>query len=105
VIYSQVAQNDQFFTGVAIINNNAAKINVSITVFNTEGFEVGSGQISLAANARASKLLTEIVPRLPPLTKGYFRVSADQPVPSFAVFGTTTLSVLAAVPPQVLTTP
>jgi hypothetical protein len=105
VIYSQVAQNDQFFTGIAIVNNNSMKSNVTITVFNTEGFEVGSGQVSLPANARISKLLTEIIPKLPPLTKGYFQVSADQPVASFAVFGTTTLSVLSAVPPQALTTP
>ena len=49
---------------------------------------------------RISKLLPEIISGLPPLTKGYFRVGSNRPVMSFGVFGTSTLSVLSAVPPQ-----
>lgn len=105
VIYSQVAQDATFFTGVAIINATPDPATVTVTVFNTDGAQVGSGQLTIQSNARISKLLSEILPVLPPMSKGYFRVSSNRPVFSFGVFGTNTLSVLSAVPPQALSSP
>jgi photosystem II stability/assembly factor-like uncharacterized protein len=99
-VFAHVAQNSTYFTGVAIINRNSAPANVSISIFNASGVQVGSGTRTIASNARISELLTQIDPQLPPLTGGYFKVSADRPVYSFAVFGTNSLSVLATVPAQ-----
>ena len=36
------------------------------------------------------------------IASGYIRVTADKGVASFALFGTRTLSVLSAIPPQVV---
>ncbi len=100
VIYSQVAQNETFFTGVAVINANATEARVTIGVYDTEGNLKGSGVERIAAGARISKLLPQIAPSLPAMGKGYFRVISDLPLFSFAVFGTQDFKVLSAVPPQ-----
>jgi hypothetical protein len=99
-IYSHVAQNATYFTGVAIINRNSAPAAVNISIFNTSGVQVGSGSRTIPANSRTSELLSQIDPQLPALTGGYFKVLSDRAVYSFAVFGTNSLSVLAAVPTQ-----
>jgi hypothetical protein len=110
VVYSQVAQDATFFTGVAIINADPANTaNVAITVFRTDGTQVAAGSLTIAANNRFVGLLsdTRITPNLnlPSISSGYFRVTSNRPVFSFGLFGTNTLSVLAAVPPQALTIP
>jgi len=74
-------------------------------VFNTDGIQVGGKTIRIGAGERISQLLPEIIPGLPNLDSGYFRVNSDQPVFSFAVFGTCTLSVLSAVPAQPVPVP
>jgi hypothetical protein len=101
LIYSQVVQNATFFTGVAIINANSDSASVTVSVFSTAGKLVGSGASSIPSNGRISKLLTEIIPDLPAMDSGYFRVSSNRPVFSFAVFGANALSVLSAIPSQV----
>ncbi len=100
IIYSQVAQNDVYYTGLAVINPGAAEAHVSISVYDEHGAEKGSGSETLGPGSRFSKLLTQIAPTAPSMSKGYFRVKSDQPVFSFAIFGTTTFSVLSAIPAQ-----
>lgn len=92
-----MVQNQDYFTGVAILNINSEPAHVVVRVFSTEGEEVGTGAVMVPANGRVSRLLSQIVPALPPMSKGNFRVSSDKPVLSFGVFGTHTLSVLSAV--------
>lgn len=105
LIYSQVAQNDTYFTGLAVINANADPAGITVAVYDTQGSPLGSGSRTIPANSRISELLPSIVPGLPAVSGGYFRVSSNLPVFSFAVFGTHTLSVLSAVPPQSVSTP
>jgi hypothetical protein len=100
IIYSQVAQNDVYYTGLAVINPGAAEAHLSISVYDEHGAEKGSGFETLGPGSRFSKLLTQIAPGAPAMSKGYFRVKSDQPVFSFAVFGTTSFSVLSAIPAQ-----
>jgi hypothetical protein len=100
LVFSQVAQDDSWFTGVAVIDASGTGADVTVSVFKTDGTPAGSGTRRLAPNGRFSKLLTELVPGLPTLSKGYFTVQSTQPVLGFAVFGTNNLSVLSAVPPQ-----
>jgi hypothetical protein len=100
LLFSQVAQDDTWFTGLAVINPNAATAEVRISVFRTDGTLAGSGTYSLVPNGRFSKLLGELVPDMPSLSKGYFTVQSTQPVFGFAVFGTQSLSVLSAIPSQ-----
>ena len=57
---------------------------------------------TIPSHQRSSKLLTEIFPALvgQNQTSGYIRLTVDQPVASFALFGTNNLSALSAVPAQ-----
>jgi len=100
IIYSQVAQNDVYYTGLAVINPGAVEAHLSISVHDEHGAEMGSGSETLGPGSRFSRLLTQIAPAAPSMSKGYFRVKSDQPVFSFAIFGTTTFSVLSAIPAQ-----
>jgi hypothetical protein len=100
IIYSQVAQNDVYYTGLAVINPGNTDAHVSVSVYDERGAEKGSGSEKLGPGCRFSKLLTQIVTGAPAMSKGYFRVKSDQPVFSFAVFGTRTFSVLSAIPAQ-----
>ncbi len=102
VIYGHVAQDATFYTGIAIVNMNSQPANVTVSIFNKDGVQIGSGARTIAAFARISEVLSQIDSRLPPQSSGYFRVVSDKQVFSFALFGTHTSTALAAIPGQVL---
>jgi hypothetical protein len=97
---SQVAQDAQYFTGLAAINPNARPCTVTVTVFDTEGKRVASGITQIAAGGRFSRVLPELVAPFPPMTRGYFQVESTEPLACFSLFGTYNGSVLAAIPPH-----
>jgi hypothetical protein len=98
LVFSQVAQDQTWFTGLAVLNPNAAAADLTVSVYRTDGTIAGTGTLRLEPNRRFSNLLSEIVPGMPSMSKGYFTVSSTLPVFGFAVFGTN--SVLSAIPPQ-----
>ena len=98
--FSQVAQNEQYFTGLATLNPNAEPASVTVTVYNTLGSTVASGTRAIPAGGRFSMVLTELVGTLPAMSDGYFEVRSTVPVASFALFGTNTGEVLSAIPAQ-----
>jgi hypothetical protein len=98
LVFSQVAQDQTWFTGLAVLNPNAAAADLTISVYRTDGTSAGTGTIRLEPNRRFSSLLSELVPGMPSMSKGYFTVSSTLPVFGFAVFGTN--AVLSAIPPQ-----
>jgi hypothetical protein len=100
LIYPQAVQDATYFTGLAVVNTNSQQASVSVRIFDRNGNSLGQGQRVLAANARFSELLSQIDPHLVQLSSGYFTVSSDHPVLSFAVFGTHNLSAMAAIPGQ-----
>jgi hypothetical protein len=102
VIFSHIASNDLYFTGIAILNPNAGDANVTIEVYAADGRMLDSRQELLQAKNRSSRLLTEYFPSLAgkDQSSGYIRVISNIPVASFALFGTNDLSVLSAIPPQ-----
>jgi hypothetical protein len=98
--YSHVAQDDQFFTGIAAINPGTRTAVVTINVYDTVGRQVASGAAQIPPGGRFSKLLAELVGTLPAMSKGYFQVRSTEPLVSFALFGTWNGSVLSAIPAQ-----
>jgi hypothetical protein len=97
-LFSQVAQNETYFTGVAVINPSSDAAQVSFAVFDSNGTQVGSAARTIPSRGRLSKLLPELFSALPAMSSGYFRVSSNLPAISFAVFGTHKLTALAAIP-------
>ena len=99
LFFAQVAQDSNYFTGVALVNPNSQEVKVAVSIFNSAGRLVGNGQRVLLPNTRISTMLPQLDASLPVLSSGYFQVAADRPLLGFAVFGTHTLTALAALPP------
>jgi len=86
------------------LNFNTSAVTVNIEVFNRSGDRIAGKTVTLAAKRRECQLLTQYFPELVSqnISSGYISVRSDRNVASFALFGTTSLSVLAAVPPQAI---
>ena len=102
VLFSQVASNDTYFTGLAVINPNGSNAVATVDIYGADGRLQFRTEALIPAKQRRSRLMTEYFPGLRdfPRSSGYIRLTSDQPLASFAVFGTTNLRVLAAIPPQ-----
>jgi hypothetical protein len=100
VLYAQVVENASYFTGLAVINPDAVATELRIAVFNSLGERLGGRELALKAGARLSGTLRELVPELPEMSSGYFTLSTGLPTISFTVFGTHSLTALAALPAQ-----
>ncbi len=102
IIFSHVASNDQYYTGLAILNPNTVSAKATIDLYRSDGHLEASVTQSIPAGQRIARLLTEYFPVLvgQDWTSGYFRVTVDQGVACFALFGTTDYSVLSAIPAQ-----
>ncbi len=105
-VFGQVASNETFFMGVALLNPNDMDANATIEIFDRDGNGIRSKVVIILAKGRISKLLTqeEYFPDLvgEDLSSGYIVITVDKNVAGFALFGTHDLSVLSAVPPQVV---
>ena len=101
-IYSQVAQADNFYTGLVVLNGATQPADVSVGVYEADGELVGSFSTTLAPGQRLSKLVSELVPASAGQTGGYLRLTSDVSVTSLAMFGTTDMSSLSLITPQIL---
>jgi hypothetical protein len=104
LIFSHIASDDTYFTGLAIVNPNEADTLAAVSLYGADGKLEASATQLIPAKGRVSRLLTEYFPALAGQNRasGYIRVSADKGVASFALFGTHRLSVLSAIPAQVI---
>ncbi len=99
-VYSHVAQNQGYFTGVAMVNQNQGETAVRLEVFTEEGTSVGSAAITLKPGQKVAKLVQELVPASAGQVGGYVRVQSTLPITSFSLFGTGDGNLLSAIPPQ-----
>jgi len=101
-VFSQVASDANFYTGLAIMNPGADALPVLIRVFDRSGRELASKVEDLPGHGRLSRLLTEYFPALAdrPVAGGYIVVEAVRNLAAFAVFGSRNLAALCAIPPQ-----
>jgi hypothetical protein len=99
-VYSHVAQNLGYFSGVAVINPNATAVTVDLEVLAEDGTPVGSMSSDLQPGQKIAKLLAELIPASAGRLGGYVRVRSTLPVSSFSLFGTDDGKLLSAIPPQ-----
>jgi len=92
--------NQTYYTGLALVNPHPTSTLVTTTIFDGNGLQVGKAVGTLPPGGRISRLLSQIVPDMPAMASGYFKVSADLPIYSCAVFGTHSLTSLSAIPAQ-----
>jgi hypothetical protein len=104
IVFSHVSSNNQYFTGVAIVNPNYADAHLTVALYNEDGTLALTTNLTIPARQRISELLTQIFPALAGQQRfsGYFRVTSDVGVASFAAFGTNSLSLISAIPAQIV---
>ena len=104
VVYGHVASDDMYYTGLALVNPSTQDAQVTVELHDADGTLAHTAALTISAGCRISRLLTEIFPEIAGQQRlsGYFKVNSDIGIASFAVFGTHNLSLLSAIPPQVL---
>jgi hypothetical protein len=100
MVFSQLASNEVYFTGLAILNPNPSQVTAHIEVYDEYGNVIALKDEPIGGGQRVSKLLIQYFPGLAGQnrSKGYIRVRTDGAVASFALFGTK--DALSAVPAQ-----
>ncbi|MFH1574762.1 MAG: fibronectin type III domain-containing protein, partial [Acidobacteriota bacterium] len=102
MVFSQVASDDTYFTGIALLNRDAESALARIELYSADGSLVAARTEVIPAKRRISRLLTQYFPEIgnQKRSSGYVRVTADRGLAGFALFGTHNLTVLSAVPAQ-----
>ena len=96
IIFPHVANENGFFTGLAIAAGGPAA-EVMIEVFEASGTRSGSGVVSVPANGQVARLLGEMIPGFGNQSGGYIRLTSDQPVAAWEIYGTA--AAMASGPP------
>ncbi|MBZ5498578.1 MAG: hypothetical protein LAP85_19455 [Acidobacteriia bacterium] len=101
VVFSQFTSDATYYTGIAILNPADTQVGITVEVYDSQGVRLAANTDALAGN-RSKTLVLSNLPDLKGLnlTSGYIKVKADQPIASFALFGTHNNSALSAIPPQ-----
>ncbi len=99
-VYSHVAQNSGYFTGVALVNPNSTAISVNLEVLAADGTSVGATSLQLQPGQKVAKLVYELVPASAGQSGGYVHVQSTLPITSYSLFGTDDGNQLSAIPPQ-----
>jgi hypothetical protein len=99
---SQVASDDMYYTGMAILNPGNTDANLVLELFDKAGVLVTSAQERIPSLRRKSQLLTQYFPGLreQQVRGGYIRITSDTGLTAFALYGTR--QALSAVPVQVV---
>jgi hypothetical protein len=104
MLFGQLASDQTYYTGLAIINPSATPVTAHIEVYDELGVIIAEKDETIGAYGSISKTVTPYFSQLvgQNRSRGYIRVRANQGVASFAVFGTHKLDTLSAVPPQAI---
>jgi hypothetical protein len=103
-VFSQVANGDFYFTGLAFYNPNQLSTEITIEVYSENGVKTGqlAAPIQLGPGMRVSRLLIEWMPATTGQMRGYVMVRSTQPLIAQQLFGDTGMNFLSAVPPAVI---
>jgi hypothetical protein len=102
IIYAQLASNETYFMGVAILNPGNDDMTATINVYDASGTLRFSANIVIPGGQRRSQLLTQYFPAMvgQNFSSGYLTVTLSRGGASFALYGTNVLNVLSAVAAQ-----
>ena len=100
---AHLANGGGFSTGMAVLYPGAEGIaEVEISIYTSQGDQVGQKQLSLGPGHREVKLLSELIPGLPALATGYAKIVSDQPIFALELIFADALNLMSAVPAQPL---
>jgi hypothetical protein len=104
VLFSHVASDDVYFTGICILNPGTQPATVRLELYDADGMLREIQYRSIGAKQQQSLLLSQYFTSLngQNQTSGYVRLSSTVPIASYAAFGTRNLSIISAIPPQIV---
>ena len=98
LLFAHLVQGSGYYTGVAFLAPNGAR--VTIAAFDSNGAASGSASFELAPGQRLASLLNGLMPETNGQVGGYVKVTSDQLLFGFELFGSVDGQLLSAVPPQ-----
>ncbi len=98
-LFPVVAQDDNYQTGLALLNNNPNQAQVTLQLWDMDGNMVTSAPLTLAPNSRTVAYLDKLFPGMAPISAGNVRVKSDQPLDGFAVVNNPGFNFLLTMPP------
>ncbi len=99
-LFSHIATDIGFFTGVALLNGSELTANVRVVALRPDGSRLGVYDTVLLPGQRISRLVEELIPSAAGQAGGFIWVSSDVPVFLTSLFGNVSTGVLANIPPQ-----
>ena len=87
ILFPHVAHGNGFFTGIAMAAG-ASETTVTIEVFPASGGMPKSGTIVVGSNGQIARLVSELVPEVSDQSGGYIRLTSDQPIWAWEIYGT-----------------
>jgi hypothetical protein len=104
LLFSQIASNDVYYTGLAFLNPSLIDAHINIKAYDRDGSLIGSKNETLKAGQRVSRTITQYISEIigKNQTGGYVLVTSDSPIASYALFGTTNSSLMSAITPLVI---
>jgi hypothetical protein len=103
-IFSHQAFADPYFTGLAILNPSGLTANVDVLSFRGNGSLIGSTQAVFRPGQHQAFLIHERIPAALGINGGFVFIQSDTAIVATQLFGTSSLTALANVPPQKITT-
>ena len=100
VLFSHIATDLGFFTGLAFLNSGALTANVRVVAFQPDGARIGSFSTVLRPGERLSRLIEDLIPGAAGQAGGFIWVKSDVPVYLTSIFGSLASGVFSNIPPQ-----
>jgi hypothetical protein len=97
-LFAHLVQGSGFYTGVAFLAPTGA--GVTVEAFDSNGSAKGSTSFGLVPGQRLASVLSGLIPETNGQVGGYVKVTSDQPLFAFEMFGSMDGQLLSAVPPQ-----
>jgi len=101
MVFSQVADTDEFYTGLAFFNPNAESTSITVKVYSSAGVLTGSTNFILGSRKRISRFLRELIPSTADQVGGFVVMESILPIVGQELFGSQNSTFLSAVPPHV----
>ncbi len=98
VLFSHVADNQNFFTGLALFNPNPEPTTIEIALHRPSGSLISRVEVVLSAGASKTAEIREFIPAATGLAGGYLTLRSDLGVVLQEMFGDRQLQFLSAVP-------
>ena len=98
-VFSQVANLEGFFTGLALYFPGPGTAQVTIEVISAAGVKTGETTLQLEAGVRLSELLVDLIASTAGQVGGLILIRSDKGLVAQELFGTSGLTLLSAVPP------